>query len=236
MRRRRDRAARTHISKPIPSLVRIVGEPIRIWYPDQPLTCRKCGGAYHVAGGCNAPRCFNCEGPGHRAHQCPESRLCGVCLSPNHQAGDCEFITFSGNVEETGTPVAYAIALADEPGPAEVRVRKPKLAPQPPPPARKVPQKETRREESPNDHRCSKRAVPSVDNRGRRKERAERKDSSDSESVFDRYQRWKRRDRRHRVLDDDSVHRDRSSRRSGHGSSDSEDERGKEGRRKYRKH
>ena len=58
------RTARMHISKPIPSLVRIVGEPIRIWYPDQPLTCRKCGGADHLAGGCNA----NCEGPGHRAH------------------------------------------------------------------------------------------------------------------------------------------------------------------------
>ena len=92
-------------------------------------------------------------------HISPEPRLCGVCLSPNHHAGDCEFITFSGNVEETGMAVTYARAVADEPGPAVVRVRKPKPAIQPPPPARKVPPQETRNEGSPDGHRRHKRAV-----------------------------------------------------------------------------
>ena len=66
------RTARMNVQQLIPFSVRIAGEPIRIWYPGQPLTCRKYSDTDHLAGGCRNPRCFNCEKPGHRAHQCPE--------------------------------------------------------------------------------------------------------------------------------------------------------------------
>ena len=89
-----------------------------MWYGDQPLTCRRSGGRDHVAGGCSNSRCFNCEGSGHRALQCPEPPLCGVCLEPGHCAANCPFITFSGNIEERGTPVSYGRAAGDKTRPA----------------------------------------------------------------------------------------------------------------------
>ena len=87
------------------------------------LTCRKCGGKDHVAGGCSNSRCFHCEGPGHRAHQCPEPPLCGVFLAPRHRAINCPFIIFSGNVGEMGTFVSYARAVSDKSRPAPRNTR-----------------------------------------------------------------------------------------------------------------
>ena len=108
------RTARMRIERTIPASVRIAGEQVRVWYPDQPLTCRKCGGVDHRAGGCTTPRCFNCEQPGHRAHQCPKPPLCGVCLAEGHHDALCPFVVHSGDVEETGTQITYAAAVADE--------------------------------------------------------------------------------------------------------------------------
>ena len=87
---------------------------MRIWYPDQPLTCRKCGGIDHLAGGCTTPHCFNCEQPGHRAHQGPKPPLCGVCTVEGHHDATCPFVIQSGDIEETGTQVTYAAAVANE--------------------------------------------------------------------------------------------------------------------------
>ena len=141
------RTARMQLHRTIPASVRIAGEMVRIWYPDQPLTCRKCGGIDHRAGGCTTPRCFNCEQPGHRAHQCPKPPLCGVCTAEGHHEATCPFVIQSGDIEETGTQVTYAAAVADEAAvaneaaaanaPAERKkrvVKKAKLAPPPPSP------------------------------------------------------------------------------------------------------
>ena len=58
-------------------------------------------------------------------------------------------------------------------------------------------------------------------------------DSSEAEADFDRFQHWKRRHRRRRDSDGDNCEsRDRSSTRSWYRSSNSEDERGKVGRRR----
>ena len=51
------------INKPIPSQAFITGEFVRIWYPSQPKTCRKCGAERHLAAACFLQRCFNREQP-----------------------------------------------------------------------------------------------------------------------------------------------------------------------------
>ena len=93
------RTARVQIQRPIPPVVFIAGERVRVWYPNQPKMCRKCGGDDHLAGGCTTPRCSNCEKPGHRVQVCPEPPLCGICLASGHDIVDCPFLLFSGNVE-----------------------------------------------------------------------------------------------------------------------------------------
>ena len=128
------RTPRMSIQQPIPSSVRIAGEPIRIWYPDQPLMCSKCGDTDHLTRACRNPRCFNCEKPGHRAHQCPEPPLCGVCRAGGHHEAICPFVIHIGNIEETGTPVTYSAAVVDEPG--WKKKAAPAVAPPPPPPVK----------------------------------------------------------------------------------------------------
>lgn len=61
------RTARMNIQRTIPNIVSVAGEVVRIWYPDQPKSCRNCGSEDHLAKDCQSVRCFNCEKPGHRA-------------------------------------------------------------------------------------------------------------------------------------------------------------------------
>ena len=92
------RTARMHLSKIIPSALRIAGESVFISYPGQPKTCRKRGDVGHLAQGRKNPCCYNCESPGHWASECEKEPLCGICLKSDHPVADCPYRLFSANV------------------------------------------------------------------------------------------------------------------------------------------
>ena len=121
------RTARMRLKSDIPSVVRIAGTYIRLWYPGQPKTCRRCGAADHFAASCQSVRCFNCEQPGHRFEDCSESKLCSVCRSPFHVVRECPYVVYAVNftsqpsgslysdvVKTTSSekPVSYASAVS----------------------------------------------------------------------------------------------------------------------------
>ena len=92
------RTARMELHRHIPSLINLAWEVVRIWYPNQPKTCRNCGAQDHLATNCSSVRCLNCEQPGHHSEECPESEMCGVCKGFNHLMNDCPYVLFSTNV------------------------------------------------------------------------------------------------------------------------------------------
>ena len=107
------RTARMKIQKPIPSTVRIVGEFIRLWYPGQPKSCRRCGDLGHLIKDCTSVRCFNCEKAGHRAEDCEEPDTCSICRSYDHRENRCPYLMYSANVESeilehVSSPSSYA--------------------------------------------------------------------------------------------------------------------------------
>lgn len=93
------RTARMSISRHIPSILNIAGEYVRVWYPNQPNTCRNCGADDHLVKDCNSVRCFNCEKPGHRTEKCGEEPKCTVCKSEEHRLAECPFVLYSANVD-----------------------------------------------------------------------------------------------------------------------------------------
>ena len=107
------RTARMHLSKPIPSTMRIVGKQVMVFQ-----TSRHCGKEGHMANGCKAPCCFNWEGPGHRTEDCPKPNICNVSFSVEHFTSRCPFIIYSANlhprIEGQGT-ASYATAVQDRP-------------------------------------------------------------------------------------------------------------------------
>lgn len=105
------RTARMRITQDIPCTIHMAGEKLSIKYSLQPRSCRRCRGLGHFQGNCKEPRCYNCDTPGHRAMDCEESVLCGVCLRWSHPLSQCPFIMFSANVqssyaEATKSPLA----------------------------------------------------------------------------------------------------------------------------------
>ena len=92
------RTAKMRLNKDIPSCIHIAGEFIRVWYPDQPKTCRRCGSRDHLACKCDSFRCLNCETPGHRAASCPSPVMCSVCLKSDHRFVDCPYVVYGGNI------------------------------------------------------------------------------------------------------------------------------------------
>ena len=99
-----NRTAKMRLNKDIPSCVHIAGEFIRVWYPGQPKTCRRCGSPDHLAGKCDSFRCLNCELPGHRAASCPSPTMCSVCLKSDHRLRECPFVVHGGNISSVRVP------------------------------------------------------------------------------------------------------------------------------------
>ena len=92
------RTARMELHRHIPAISNLVGEPVRIWYPSQPKTCRNCGNRDHMVKDCASVRCSNCEQPGHRADDCEQLLLCGVCKAHDHPMAECHYVLYSANV------------------------------------------------------------------------------------------------------------------------------------------
>ena len=95
------RTARMAIHQPIPSIINLAGEYVRVWYPNQPKTCRNCGSPDHLVKDCSSVRCFNCERPGHRLEECQEEPKCTVCKSEEHRLAECPFVLYSANIDNT---------------------------------------------------------------------------------------------------------------------------------------
>ena len=93
------RTARMTLNQHIPNIINVGGEIIRVWYSNQPKTCRNCGSPDHLVKDCNTTRCFNCEKPGHRVEECEEPRRCTVCHEESHELTCCPFVIHSANVE-----------------------------------------------------------------------------------------------------------------------------------------
>lgn len=93
------RTARFRLSQHIPSIINLAGEYVRVWYPNQPKTCRNCGAEDHLVKDCKSIRCFNCEKPGHRLEDCEEPSMCTVCKSDEHRQAGCPFVAYSANVD-----------------------------------------------------------------------------------------------------------------------------------------
>lgn len=93
------RTARMSLSRHIPSIVNLAGECVRIWYPNQPKTCRNCGAEDHLVKECKSVWCFNCEKSGHRLENCEESPKCTACKSEEHRLAECPYVLYSANVD-----------------------------------------------------------------------------------------------------------------------------------------
>ena len=96
------RTAWMSLNRHISSINNLTGKFIRVWYPNQPKTCRNCDSEDHLVKDCSSVRCLNCEQSGYRSENCKESPKCTVCRAEDHQLGDCPFALLSANVDSEG--------------------------------------------------------------------------------------------------------------------------------------
>ena len=85
---------RVRISKPIPSFLRFGKFQIFVKHNSQVPTCRKCNCPGHFSNVCPNRVCFNCEGLGHEAHDCPCPVLCCICKKEGHMGINCTYSWF----------------------------------------------------------------------------------------------------------------------------------------------
>ncbi|MBN3317972.1 ZCHC3 protein, partial [Atractosteus spatula] len=60
-----------------------------LFYPGQPLTCRRCGQEGHIALNCTEQICRRCGGIGHVGSACTEDIKCNLCGKPGHAYREC---------------------------------------------------------------------------------------------------------------------------------------------------
>lgn len=60
-----------------------------LFYPGQPVTCRKCGVAGHTKAVCVSTDCHVCGSPGHVALACKAPKLCSLCGGDDHLYRGC---------------------------------------------------------------------------------------------------------------------------------------------------
>ena len=185
------RTARMVLGKPIPSAVFIAGERIFISYPGQPKTCRKCGDEGHLANTCTSVRCFNCEQSGHRATECEEDEVCGICRDSDHTSVCCPYLRYCANVKPSApgvvsyATIAKTIVSAAKPKPKQ---RKDPLPPIPEP-TLKVNLPKDLKERHDNAKKAAKDAKESGSKESgtaRKKDDSERSESGSKDSERDR--------------------------------------------------
>ena len=60
-----------------------------LYYPGQPVYCRRCGGEGHVKTDCIGQRCRFCGKTDHVASACPAPKLCSLCGKADHLYRTC---------------------------------------------------------------------------------------------------------------------------------------------------
>ncbi|XP_075207902.1 uncharacterized protein LOC142312802 [Anomaloglossus baeobatrachus] len=61
----------------------------RIYYPDMPHNCRKCGGKGHLMKTCKEDACRVCRVTGHSSKDCPKKMTCNLCGLAAHLYKNC---------------------------------------------------------------------------------------------------------------------------------------------------
>ncbi|MBN3321518.1 ZCHC3 protein, partial [Atractosteus spatula] len=60
-----------------------------LFYPGQPLACRRCGQEGHMALNCETQICRRCDGIGHTSSLCTEEIKCNLCGKRGHVFREC---------------------------------------------------------------------------------------------------------------------------------------------------
>ena len=113
-----NRHFRVKIREPIPSYLRFGKFLLRLSHDGQVHTCRKCNRYGHFANECTNTVCFNCDGLGHQARDCPKEERCCICKDPGHRARFCRYSWFRAPLDSprrTPThPVSDSVPPVDE--------------------------------------------------------------------------------------------------------------------------
>ena len=107
---------RVRISKPIPSFLRFGKFQVFVKHSGQVPTCRKCNRPGHFSNVCPNRVCFNCEGLGHEARDCPCPVLCCLCKEEGHLGINCIYSWFSPPVSPTDEQDDVAVDSDDDDG------------------------------------------------------------------------------------------------------------------------
>ena len=107
---------RVRISKPIPSFLRFGKFQVFVKHSGQVPTCRKCNRPGHFSNVCPNRICFNCEGLGHEARDCPCPVLCCLCKEEGHLGINCIHSWFSPPVSPTDEQDDVAVESDDDDG------------------------------------------------------------------------------------------------------------------------
>ena len=107
---------RVRISKPIPSFLRFGKFQVFVKHNGQVPTCRKCNHPGHFSNVCPNCVCFNCEGLGHEARDCPCPVLCCLCKEEGHLGINCIYSWFCPTVSPTDEQDDVAVESEDDDG------------------------------------------------------------------------------------------------------------------------
>ena len=107
---------RVRISKPIASFLRFNKFQIFVKHNSQVPTCRKCNCPGHFSNVCPNRVCFNCEGLGHEARNCPCPVLCCICKEEGHLGINCTYSWFCSTVSPTEEQDDVAVESDDDDG------------------------------------------------------------------------------------------------------------------------
>ena len=107
---------RVRISKPIPSFLRFGKFQVFVKHSGQVPTCRKCNRPGHFSNVCPNRVCFNCEGLGHEARDCPCPVLCCICKEEGHLGINCTYSWVCSKVSPTDEQDDVAVESDDDDG------------------------------------------------------------------------------------------------------------------------
>ena len=87
-----------------------------IYNNSQVPTCRKCNCPGHFSNVCPNRVCFNCEGLGHEARNCPCPVLCCICKKEGHMGINCTYSWFWSTVSPTDEQDDVVVESDDDDG------------------------------------------------------------------------------------------------------------------------